>query len=646
MENKESKKSRIAIFSFYDKAGIVDKYIEIILTDLLNITSELIIVCNGKITEKGLRIFNKYTDKVIIREEEGYEVGAWKKALLENEQYIKENYDEVILLDDSFYGPFTPFQEIVSDMERKTCNFWGLSVQYKSRDIKGIELSGYIPTHINTSFTVIRKRMLNDNEFWKYWKNVELPTKPNDEFSKHEIYFTNYFEKHKFSWACYADMESCCYTDDKNYNLALYNQYDLITKYKYPILNRKPFGFIKGEHLRYGLGNDLKISMEYIDKYLKYSIDYIWENIIRVFNNADLFSSLDLTYVLPSQGEIQKDEGTKSRKIAVVMHMFYPDIFEYCTEYSKSIPADADVYVTTNTDEKCQIIDKMMRPLFGERLTVLNCGNRGRDVAALIVTCRKYLMNYDYLCFVHDKKSSHLNSMTGASYQDTLWDNMLKSQYYVEQIIDLFDKNKHLGLLSAPGPHVGAWFGIIANTWTSSFDVTKQLYDKLGLTVDIDPAKRAVALGTVFWCRPIALKQLFEYPWKYEDFPEEPMGLDATLGHAVERIIAFVAQENGYYTGWVLNDQYATLELSNLQGMTDMFVTNAILHQGLNYCEGYMEFIRCLNNRLELADRLSQQQSTNKIKRCIIKLMPNSLYQKLCKIKYRMVLFKENKSGK
>ncbi len=551
-----------------------------------------------------------------------------------------------MLVDDTFFGPFKPFSEIFEEMERVTCNFWGLTVQYKSKDLKGIELSGYIPTHIKTSFVVVRNTMLKDKKFWDYWSGIELPERPNEEYSRHEIYFTNYFEKLNYRWGCYTELKECNYSIDKNYNLALYNQYELISKRRCPILNRKPFGYSKGEQLRYSLGNDLKNTLKYIENNIDYPIDFVWENIIRVFNNADLFSSLDLNYVLPSKGEVEKSTNSLKRKIAVVMHMFYPDIFEYCAEYSKSIPDDADVYVTTNTDEKCNEIERILKPLLGDRLTVLNCGNRGRDVAALIVTCRKYLMNYDYLCFVHDKKSSHLNPITGACYQDTLWDNMLKSKYFVEQVIELFEREKHLGLLSAPGPYAGNWFGIIANTWTSSFEVTKQLYDKLQLTVDISQTKRAVALGTVFWCRPVALKQLFEHPWKYEDFPEEPMGLDATLGHAVERIISFVAQENGYYTGWLINDEYASLEISNLQGMTDMFVTNAILHQGLNYCEGYMEFLRCLNNRLELADRSIQHRPSNKLKRRIVKIMPNTLYKKLCKIKYRMLLYKENKSGK
>lgn len=34
--------------------------------------------------------------------------------------------------------------------------------------------------------------------------------------------------------------------------------------------------------------------------------------------------------------------------------------------------------------------------------------------------------------------------------------------------------------------------------------------------------------------------------------------------HAIERIHTFVAQDGGYYSAWIFNDQYARVEMTNL----------------------------------------------------------------------------------
>jgi rhamnosyltransferase len=71
----------------------------------------------------------------------------------------------------------------------------------------------------------------------------------------------------------------------------------------------------------------------------------------------------------------------------------------------------------------------------------------------------------------------------------------------------------------------------------------------------------------MFWFRPKALKTLIEYDWNYEDFPKEPNDTDGTLLHAIERIYPFVAQHEGYYPAWVLNDTFARIETTNLYYM-------------------------------------------------------------------------------
>ena len=72
-------------------------------------------------------------------------------------------------------------------------------------------------------------------------------------------------------------------------------------------------------------------------------------------------------------------------------------------------------------------------------------------------------------------------------------------------------------------------------------------------------------LGSVFWFRTKALAKLHEYPWTYEDFPEEPLPVNGTISHAIERIRPYVAQEAGYYPALVMAEPFAEIEVTNLR---------------------------------------------------------------------------------
>ncbi|MBR3623782.1 MAG: hypothetical protein IKN43_10620, partial [Selenomonadaceae bacterium] len=51
------------------------------------------------------------------------------------------------------------------------------------------------------------------------------------------------------------------------------------------------------------------------------------------------------------------------------------------------------------------------------------------------------------------------------------------------------------------------------------------------------------------------------------DIPSEPMLADGTISHAIERIFPFVAQSQGYYSGLLMTEEYASLYLENYRYM-------------------------------------------------------------------------------
>ena len=63
------------------------------------------------------------------------------------------------------------------------------------------------------------------------------------------------------------------------------------------------------------------------------------------------------------------------------------------------------------------------------------------------------------------------------------------------------------------------------------------------------------------------LNLLFELYLDYTDFPQEPMPLDDTISHAMERIYPYVAASRGYLTEIVMTEDYAKSGMLNYNYM-------------------------------------------------------------------------------
>ena len=118
---------RSAIYVVYDKDNIIDRYVGYFLNQLKSCVDEIYVVVNSKEIIRGMENFKAAT-KVYYRENEGYDVGAFKDAIVNFIGIEKiRTYDEVLLINDSFFGPFVSFKDIFIMINKTQCDFWGAS---------------------------------------------------------------------------------------------------------------------------------------------------------------------------------------------------------------------------------------------------------------------------------------------------------------------------------------------------------------------------------------------------------------------------------------------------------------------------------------------------------------------------------------
>lgn len=252
------------------------------------------------------------------------------------------------------------------------------------------------------------------------------------------------------------------------------------------------------------------------------------------------------------EGALQSTRGCKS---AVFVFVYYEETFNEYKSFFENISSDIALYLITSNPN---LIDNIQEYQSERKNTfVLQSDNRGRDVAALLVTARPYILQYDVFCFLHDKKEKEeLQKSYVDAWRYLLWENMLASEEYVNQIINYMYNNNQVGMLFPPAP-VGE-YATVWNTgfWGINYINANDVYHKIGIRGDISEKEEPLSIGTVFWAKVDALRPLLEYNWKTEDFPQEPLPDDGTISHAIERVLPFVAEAQGYESQICVTSQF------------------------------------------------------------------------------------------
>lgn len=286
-------------------------------------------------------------------------------------------------------------------------------------------------------------------------------------------------------------------------------------------------------------------------------------------NIYDIRKSKQLLYILPSK-ESALNENYINKKCAVFVCLYYLDTVKQYMEYINAIPNEIKVFVYSSN---CKVLELSRSIVKRDDVVFGLKENRGRDISTLLVAASKMIFDFEYVCFMHDKKSNaDYLADDVKEWIENLWGNMLFNEKYINNILETFYNNENIGLLVPPEPmgeYLSHWYG---DTWNDVFDLTKQLAKEMDLKADIAEDREVFTLGTVFWARTAALKSMYKKEWTYQDFPKEPLPMDGTISHAIERIIGYAAQDMGFDTGTVMTEVYASkLMLKAQEYMRNMF---------------------------------------------------------------------------
>ena len=234
--------------------------------------------------------------------------------------------------------------------------------------------------------------------------------------------------------------------------------------------------------------------------------------------------------------------GAADAKVAIVLHLYYRDLWPELSAALSSLPLAFDLIVTTVAGRET-LIDEIRADF--PQATIRVVENRGRDIRPFLLLLEEGALDaYDCVCKIHGKKSLHgLNrNPYGEVWRRRLLFDLLCAEGTMARAVERFERNPSLGLL---GPEVFRVAGaeIADFFWKENRPLVSQLSVRMGRTPDqVLPDFFA---GTMFWVRPKALAPLRALRLS-EEFEADQGKRDGALEHAVERTFSNVVKIAGY----------------------------------------------------------------------------------------------------
>ncbi len=234
-------------------------------------------------------------------------------------------------------------------------------------------------------------------------------------------------------------------------------------------------------------------------------------------------------------------------KVAIVCHVYYMDILENLWPSIQNMPIPFDLYLTTS-EENNLVVEQFLSDRRPEHQTqIVVCPNRGRDIAPFLQVFEKYLTQYEVVCKIHTKKSTHDLNLAG--WGKHLTTQLLGHPSVIYRILYEFEKDASLGMVW-PVVHQYIEKLNLHRGWGVFSDHMKQkarnIADYYNLDITRFPDDFAFPAGSMFWFRPEALRALLSKPARDIPFEEEKQQIDGTIAHVYERLFEMLSEKAGF----------------------------------------------------------------------------------------------------
>ena len=231
----------------------------------------------------------------------------------------------------------------------------------------------------------------------------------------------------------------------------------------------------------------------------------------------------------------QKNIFNVDLRVALHLHVFYPDQLTGIVERLNLNNSTPDLFLSVSSREAASRARAALSRYGGRIVQVEVTPNRGRDIGPLLTQFGRALCtSYDVIGHLHTKSSARFVVPSVVEpWKTFLLENLLGGELggtMLDSILSSMASNPAVGIVFPDDPNVLSWTG------------NRAYAEKLGSRMGCGklPEHFNFPVGSMFWVRSPVLLKFVELNLQWSDYPSEPLPLDGTMLHAIERLLGIV----------------------------------------------------------------------------------------------------------
>ena len=226
-------------------------------------------------------------------------------------------------------------------------------------------------------------------------------------------------------------------------------------------------------------------------------------------------------------------------RIALHLHVYYPDMLPEILQRLNGNQVRPDLFISVPTESARYEVQSILSQSYsGKVIEIQVVPNSGRDIGPFLTAFGAVFVDqYDVVGHFHTKKSPHANDKIGKDWYVFLLENLLGGKGNMADIaIRHLATDPSIGLIFPDDPNILDW------------GLNRSYAEALGQQLGLNnlPENLLFPVGTMFWAKVEALRPIFNLGLNWQDYPIEPLPIDGTILHALERLLPLVSSSRGF----------------------------------------------------------------------------------------------------
>lgn len=201
-------RKRLAVFVSSSDEGRLPAQVRPYLAALQPLTQALIVVCDDDLGPSELEKLAGLATHVITGRHGEYDFGSYKRGMSwARDNGLLAEVDDLILCNDSCFGPVRPLEEMFAAMAERDADFWGITASHD------------VAYHLQSYFLCFTRQVFESFDFLDFIEKVVVQPTASEVIQSYEVPLTELLQKAGFRCASLVEVDAdLIKTGDRSYN--------------------------------------------------------------------------------------------------------------------------------------------------------------------------------------------------------------------------------------------------------------------------------------------------------------------------------------------------------------------------------------------------------------------------------------------